>query len=61
VLNNDKPTSILPFLHIIENLKATPRTGWLNFNIENPESIASHMYRMSIISMLCTTPSINRD
>ncbi|CCJ30819.1 unnamed protein product [Pneumocystis jirovecii] len=60
-LKIQEPTSILPFLHIIENLKATPRTGWLNFNIENPESIASHMYRMSIISMLCTTPSINRD
>ncbi|KAG5438151.1 hypothetical protein PCANB_003002 [Pneumocystis canis] len=56
-----KSTSILPFLHILENLKTTPRTGWLKFKIENPESIASHIYRVSIISMLCTISSINRD
>ncbi|KAG4304846.1 hypothetical protein PORY_001899 [Pneumocystis oryctolagi] len=60
-LKIQESTSVLPFLHIIENLKATPRKGWLHFDIENPESIASHMYRMSIISMLFTSPFINRD
>lgn len=39
------------FLHIISQLKATKRTGWLDFNVPGAESIADHMYRMAIIAM----------
>lgn len=45
-------TEMLDFLLAIQSLKTTKRTGWINNQIENPESIADHMHRMAIISML---------
>ncbi|ODV96153.1 hypothetical protein PACTADRAFT_41023 [Pachysolen tannophilus NRRL Y-2460] len=42
---------ILAFHQILDLLKSQKRTGWLNHNISNPESISDHMYRMSIIAM----------
>lgn len=47
------------FLHIIQQLKKTRRTGWLNFDVEDPESIADHMYRMGIISMLSNNATLD--
>lgn len=47
------------FLHILFRLKATPRTGWLNFNVPEPESIADHMYRMAVIAMCTSDESLN--
>lgn len=43
---------ILVFLQIISLLKKQRRTGWVEQNIQNCESISDHMYRMSIISNL---------
>lgn len=42
------------FLQIIRSLKFQKRTGWLDHGIpaEATESIADHMYRMGVISML---------
>ncbi|MCJ1244985.1 hypothetical protein MMC30_002186 [Trapelia coarctata] len=54
-LNSSKshqPTSPIPFLHLLERLKTTPREGWRRFGIDSAESISDHMYRMSIITML---------
>lgn len=47
------PTSRLPFFHLLSRLKTTPREGWRRFGIHDGESIADHMYRMSILTMLC--------
>ncbi|KAJ4477254.1 HD domain-containing protein [Lentinula aciculospora] len=44
----------LAFFHVLERLKTQKRTGWLNNNIPNPESISDHMYRMAVLSM-CTS------
>lgn len=33
-------------------MQKTPRTGWVKRHVGNPESIADHMYRMSLMSML---------
>ncbi|KAJ3851585.1 HD domain-containing protein [Lentinula lateritia] len=44
----------LAFFHILERLKTQKRTGWVNNNIRNPESISDHMYRMAVLSM-CTS------
>lgn len=55
-------TSPLPFFHLLERLKTTKREGWRRFDIHHGESIADHMYRMSIITMLCPptlAPRIN--
>ncbi|QPG74516.1 hypothetical protein FOA43_001846 [Brettanomyces nanus] len=43
---------ISAFYQIVSLLKEQKRTGWIDKNkITNPESIADHMYRMSIIAM----------
>jgi putative hydrolase of HD superfamily len=44
--------SPVPFFHLLERLKTTPRAGWLRFGLEHPESISDHMYRMSIMTMM---------
>ncbi|KAK5119653.1 hypothetical protein LTR85_007482 [Meristemomyces frigidus] len=46
-------SSPLPFFHLLERLKTTKREGWRRFGINHGESISDHMYRMSIITMLC--------
>ncbi|KJZ77842.1 hypothetical protein HIM_03019 [Hirsutella minnesotensis 3608] len=45
-------SSPLAFFHMLERLKTTKREGWRRFGIERGESIADHMYRMSIVAML---------
>ncbi|KAL8923035.1 MAG: hypothetical protein Q9208_004847 [Pyrenodesmia sp. 3 TL-2023] len=54
------PTSPLPFLHTLERLKTTPREGWRRFHVQGSESIADHMYRMSILTLLAPTPLRSR-
>ncbi|EEY15039.1 HD domain-containing protein [Verticillium alfalfae VaMs.102] len=44
--------SPLPFFHLLERLKTTKREGWRRFGIARGESIADHMYRMSLITLL---------
>ncbi|KAJ6568363.1 HD domain-containing protein [Mycena vulgaris] len=41
----------LAFFHLIEKLKTQKRTGWVDSNIPNPESISDHMYRMAMLAM----------
>lgn len=45
-------SSPVPFFHALERLKTTKREGWRRFGIDHGESIADHMYRMSILTML---------
>ncbi len=48
----------LDFLLLSGGLKKTKRTGWVNHRIELPESIADHMYRMALISLVvCDQPA----
>ncbi|RKP14072.1 HD domain-containing protein 2 [Piptocephalis cylindrospora] len=54
------PTNVLSFLHLVENLKRTKRTGWVEHGIKGPESISDHMYRMSIMAMLVDDPALDR-
>ena len=49
--------SPLPFLHLIGTLKHLPQTGWLR-TIDNPESVAAHMYRVAILAMLAPVSSV---
>ncbi|KAF4555523.1 HD domain-containing protein 2 [Elsinoe fawcettii] len=46
-------SSPVPFFHLLERLKTTKREGWRRFGINHGESISDHMYRMSILTMLC--------
>jgi putative hydrolase of HD superfamily len=45
-------------MHLIERLKTTKREGWRRFGINHGESISDHMYRMSIITLICP-PSLS--
>ncbi|KAI8073369.1 HD domain-containing protein [Gongronella butleri] len=53
--------NVLRFLHTIENLKRTKRTGWVDNNVKQPESIADHMHRMSVMALLIDDPALQRD
>ena len=60
-LSQKKPNNLLAFLNVVQQLKVQKRTGWLDYSMTECESIADHMYRMSIISMLISNPKVNRD
>ena len=51
------------FLHLTQALKTTPRTGWVNHGVDKPESIADHMYRMSLMAMVAakSMPELDQD
>ncbi|KAE9363400.1 hypothetical protein N431DRAFT_433474 [Stipitochalara longipes BDJ] len=51
-------SSPVPFFHMLERLKTTKREGWRRFGINHGESIADHMYRMSLICMFAP-PSLS--
>lgn len=58
VLSDIKPpypeltNSPVPYFHLLERLKTTPRAGWRRFGIDDCESISDHMYRMSCMTMM---------
>ncbi|KAI1304804.1 HD domain-containing protein [Xylaria venustula] len=49
----EQSDSPVPYFHILERLKTGKREGWRRFGIERGESISDHMYRMSLMTMLC--------
>ena len=55
------PGKALDFFRLVGKLKTTPRTGWVNNEVISPESIADHMYRMSMLAMLITDPVIDKN
>ncbi|ETI22539.1 hypothetical protein G647_06614 [Cladophialophora carrionii CBS 160.54] len=48
----ENSSSPVHFFHYLERLKLEKREGWRRFGIDKGESIADHMYRMSLITML---------
>lgn len=43
----------LELMHLVEKLKTQTRTGWVRESVDGRvESIADHMYRMAILSLL---------
>ena len=55
------PGASLNFFSVIGKLKTLKRTGWVDNEIPLPESVADHMYRMSMLSFLITDEQLNRD
>lgn len=53
--------SIIKFCHLLENLKTTKRTGWLQLGIKNPESIADHIFRVAVLTLFLAPKNFNRD
>ncbi|KAK7200843.1 HD domain containing protein [Novymonas esmeraldas] len=52
---------VIAFLHTMGRLKDTARRGWVEHDIRSPESISDHMYRMSLMCMMCPDTTLNRD
>lgn len=61
--SKSKINSMLAFTQIVRLLKTQPRTGWVDRGVplQKTESIADHMYRMSIIAMAIPNKQINID
>ncbi len=41
--------------------QVTKRTGWIRCNVKGPESIADHMYRMGMMSLIAGDVGVNTD
>ncbi|CAG0891646.1 unnamed protein product [Darwinula stevensoni] len=54
-----EPVKLLEFLKFAGKLKALRRTGWVKNGIENPETVAGHMYRMGVMSMVINDPQLD--
>ncbi|XP_056872102.1 HD domain-containing protein 2 [Takifugu flavidus] len=54
-------TNMLQFMKLIGQLKRVPRTGWVYRNVKKPESVSDHMYRMAMMSLTITDPTVNKD
>ncbi|KAJ1643352.1 HD domain-containing protein 2 [Coemansia erecta] len=52
--------SVIDFLTLVTKLKRTQRTGWVNNQITEPESVSDHMYRMSLMAMLLDDPTLDK-
>ena len=55
------PDSALKFFSTVGKLKTLKRTGWVNHDVFEPESVADHMYRMSMLGFLITDTAVNKD
>jgi putative hydrolase of HD superfamily len=51
---SSSPRAAIDFLTLTRSLKTTKRTGWVMSGVQNPESIADHMYRMSLMAMIAS-------
>uniref|UniRef100_A0A0K2TFS5 HD domain-containing protein n=2 Tax=Lepeophtheirus salmonis TaxID=72036 RepID=A0A0K2TFS5_LEPSM len=53
--------SIIKFIQQVSSLTKLKRTGWVRFGVNNPETVASHMFRMGLMSLIfsdCTSKDI---
>ncbi|MEW5303829.1 MAG: hypothetical protein WDW36_006483 [Sanguina aurantia] len=49
--------SAIDFLRLVTNLKTNKRTGWVLMGVNQPESIADHMYRMGMMALIAGNDS----
>ncbi|XP_029352035.1 5'-deoxynucleotidase HDDC2 [Echeneis naucrates] len=54
-------SNMLKFMKLIGQLKRVPRTGWVYNNVKKPESVSDHMYRMAMMSLTITDPTVDKD
>ena len=55
------PQKALNFFTTVGKLKTTLRTGWVDHKVPQPESVADHMYRMTMLCWCITDTTIDRD
>jgi len=49
---NSSLHNLVKFFGIVGKLKRTPRAGWVDVGIRQPESVADHIFRTSILCMI---------
>ncbi|KAF3849734.1 hypothetical protein F7725_019453 [Dissostichus mawsoni] len=54
-------SNMLQFMKFIGQLKRVPRTGWVYREVQKPESVSDHMYRMAMMSMTITDPTVDKN
>ncbi|XP_045182680.2 5'-deoxynucleotidase HDDC2-like [Mercenaria mercenaria] len=55
-------TKLFEFFSLIGQLKRVQRTGWVLHKVSDPESVADHMYRMSMMAFLAdSTSGLNKE
>lgn len=55
------PANALAFFDTVGKLKTLKRTGWVQNGIPLPESVADHMYRMSMLTFMIVDPAVKKD
>ncbi|GMH38385.1 hypothetical protein BSKO_06269 [Bryopsis sp. KO-2023] len=53
------PKQAVDFFTLIQKLKITKRTGWVKRQVEAPESVADHMYRMGMMALVATDSNVD--
>lgn len=60
--SSSSSSSAIDFLTLCHTLKTTKRKGWVNHGIKGAESIADHMYRMALMSLIASdVPGLSRE
>ncbi|XP_073018331.1 uncharacterized protein [Primulina eburnea] len=60
--SSPSPSSAIDFLSLCHRLKTTKRAGWVRKEVQKPESIADHMYRMGLMALIAPDlPGVNRE
>ncbi|RVW88365.1 HD domain-containing protein 2 [Vitis vinifera] len=47
-------SSAIDFLTLCHRLKTTKRAGWVKREVNNPESVADHMFRMGLMALIAS-------
>lgn len=47
-------SSAIDFLTLCHRLKTTKRAGWVKRDVNNPESVADHMFRMGLMALIAS-------
>jgi len=47
--------------HCPRRCQVTKRTGWIRKGVQGPESIADHMYRMSMMALIANDDSVDQN
>ncbi len=55
------PLKALNFFGTVGKLKTLKRTGWVDHEVSMPESVADHMYRMTMLCFMLTDKKLDKD
>jgi len=57
----ESAVKILEFCELLGKLKHLKRTGWVRKGVQEPETVACHMYRMAVLASLLDPATVSID